>query len=1295
MRLSLLGKFEMPPVVAWVGASLMMSGTAMAFGAFLLGAAQVIGYGLLIGAAYAMSERAKKKARAAYNAAQVDRISNINTTTGPRELVLGRVRKGGTIFFRGSVGKYKETFAMGIALAAHEVDGFEAVWLNDQLVTLDAQGYVNEKPYLSSDVVTKSVSFTPGAKTFTLPANFIAGTAYLVAPDYTEGGGEYSVGFTISAGVVSFTAPSNGATLTYSIRSSENSNARIRFYTGAPGQVADARLKTLFPTLWTDAHKLTGIAYAVCEFKFSETSFPSGIPVLTVKLRGAKCYDPRTGLTAFTENPALHLRHVLTHPNFGRRTSVSAAEDLRIIVAANACDTSHTYTATAPAGADVGVWTANVLPKLQASGVVGNTTLYRSGCVVPFGTTAADVFDDLVEAMAGHWAYAAGSLYLRAGVYTAPTKTFTEADLATTLTSSEGSSNQQAVSITTHKARIDKVNTVSPRFWDAAQDYKSVPGEPIAPPALVARDGSVLASEIQLSAVFSGPQAAHICSVAIRDARDALSAVVSLKLSGYAVEMFDTVALTIPRYGWVNKPFLVLAKTWSPSALVTLSLKETSPLIYQPDATFAVGGFAENTALPDPWDIDPPTSIVATSGTSELRISSDGTVTSNIRVSWAPVPDFSITSGGVVEVRYARLIDNAGVLTEANLKWNVASTSGDQNSLLIQNATDGITYAISARVRNTLAISEWSVPVYHLVVGKTAPPSNVTGATFRKNPTSLELQPTEVPDLDVAGYEVRTVNSGWGNGDFVAKGNSLSFSVVPYTVGVNTWFVRAYDTTGHYSLSSYSASYTAAAVPNVTAISSTYEDTSLTSATVRLSWPEASPEFGLDGYLISYPGVEVSAKTSTVTLPADWLGNRTFTVKTVDKLGRVSTGFSSAVAKLLPAAATEFKAQVIDNTVLLFWKMPAKTSLPIAHALIKKGSSWGTATLVGTKDGEFTTLTELAAGEYTYWLAVVDTEGEESAPVSLTTKVSQPPDFIFNGEFNTTFSGTKNNAVLEASTGYVYLPVNTAETFAQHFTSNSWTTPQAQIAAGYPYYPQPGTGTGYYEEVFDFGTLLASSNVSLNLNGSTLAGSVNITTSLSLSANGSTYTDYPGLSSVFGSNFRYVKVRVTVTQSTVGAIYEFRGLNVRLDAKLKSDAGSTSVTTAVEGTLFNFNSEFVDVVAITPSANGSTLLTPVCDFYDVIQTGTYSVTSGVCTVTMTGHKASVGARVRLSPSTGLMPPGVYTVATVPTANTFTFTVASANTSGNTLGYHNFGRLHLFNSAGARVAGTVSWAIRGF
>ena len=717
------------------GATLIMYSTQIAAGLLLAG-----------GLAYSASakRKAERKARAAYNASQVDRLANVPGTIQPRALVLGRARVGGHVFFRGSTGDKKEKFVMAVALAGHEIDGIEQLWLNDQAITTDTDGWVRTEPYLirrkESGKITGDVA----------PPEAIEGTVNTYTR--TTGGSN------------------SGTTQVYTSYQYwvETPKARIRAYLGADGQSADAQLMADFPGLWTAAHRAQGVAYLVCEFWYDETAFPSGLPSVTATIRGAKCFDPRTGDTRWTENPALHQRHVLTHPYFGKRSGLGSDEDARIMAAANACDIGHDY----------------------GQGVV---PLYRSSLVVPFGTPARDVLDDLAQAMGGQWAYAQGQFFTRAGVYTAPVQTLTEADLATVVRDADGGTSQQAISISPHTARADKFNTVTPRIWDQAQNYKQVPLAPVKAAALITADGVVeLVQEVDMAAVFYSQQAQHIAGVMMRDARDPLTVRATFKLSAYALELFDVVRLTIPRYGWADKTFLVMSRQWALGGAIDLTLKETAAAIYQPDAAFVPSGYADNTALPRPWDIAPPENLTASSGSAELLRQSDGSIITRVRVGWAAITDATLLDTGVVEVQWSVAADD--------LVWNAAAVTARETQLLLAGAPDGAVIIIRARTRNQLAVSDWGVQIVHTVVGKTEPPATVQAVTV----SGTQVAWTPVADADLAGYRLR-VNYGsdtWW--DYAAPLHEGLITESPYTLervpaGECTVLVKSVDTSGNES----------------------------------------------------------------------------------------------------------------------------------------------------------------------------------------------------------------------------------------------------------------------------------------------------------------------------------------------------------------------------------------------------------------------------------------------------------------------------------------------------------------
>lgn len=654
---------------------------------------------------------------------------------------------------------------------------------------------------------------------------------------------------------------------------------------------------------------------------------------------------------------------------------------------------------------------------------------------------------------------------------------------------------------------------------------------------------------------------------------------------------------------------------------------------------------------------------------------SSSLTTTDLILSWTDVtPQFGLDYY-IISFNGTSINARTSIIT-INVDW-----IGDRVFSVVAVDKNGIQSASTSRTITKLA------PV--------APPSSSTSIV--NNALQLSWAGSVRTTLPIAGYELRTSDTAWGTDGFLFKGNVLNFSVIP-ALGANTWYVRAFDTDNRYSPTSLPINYTRAIpiAPELHTPSFTYADTSLTNATVTLDWTDVSPLFGLSQYKITYDTDVIYTKSSTITLPADWLGDKVFNVYSIDFLNGESNPLPITVTKLAPSPIDEstIKTQIVDNNVLLYWQLPDKTSLPIQDILIKKGDVYATAEVIGYKNGTFTSIQELSGGTYTYWLLTRDTDDNLSTPVSVTCKVSQPPDFVFSAQYFSIFNGTKSSAINEQ--GGLLLPVNTTETWTTHFTSRSWANPAAQIAADYPIFIQPNSNSGSYVEVFDYGTVLSSSQITLNYTGQIIAGTPTIAFEIATSEDNITYTTISNSTGVFATSFQYIKVTVNVTTASDKNLYLLTSLDVLLSAKLLTDAGTVSaVSTDTDGTIVNFAKEFIDVSSITVSPNGTTLLTPVYDFKDSVITGTYSVTSNVVTVNATAHGLLAGQKVRLSFTTGTAPNGVYIVASVVNANQYTVNLTTANTSGNISTYPESFRVYLFNSAGSRTSGSVSWNVRGY
>ncbi len=361
---------------------------------------------------------------------------------------------------------------------------------------------------------------------------------------------------------------------------------------------------------------------------------------------------------------------------------------------------------------------------------------------------------------------------------------------------------------------------------------------------------------------------------------------------------------------------------------------------------------------------------------------------------------------------------------------------------------------------------------------------------------------------------------------------------------------------------------------------------------VLIKWEESNSTYPISYYIVNHDDLTTIAKTTTYTTKVNW-SSKSITIQAVDIAGNTST-VRAATSTIVSPTATEVTSKVIDNNILLYWKQTAKT-LPISHVEIKKGETLATAELIGENNSTFANLFESKSDYYTYWIIPVDTAGNKGDSSSTTALVNEPPDYVLNAQWNSSFSGTKYNSFTELNK--LYLGIKN-ETFENHFIINNWSSAQDQVNAGYLLYSQPFTLTSYYEEIFDYGTILPSTTVTVTLDYERV-GQGGFQIDISISEDNANWILYSNSSKLTASNFRYVKVKISFIGSKNDA-FIVNTLEVKLDSKIKSDNGKTTANVSDEnGTIVNFNKSFVDVVNITITPLGTTLKTFICDFIDV------------------------------------------------------------------------------------------------
>ena len=163
---------------------------------------------------------------------------------------------------------------------------------------------------------------------------------------------------------------------------------------------------------------------------------------------------------------------------------------------------------------------------------------------------------------------------------------------------------------------------------------------------------------------------------------------------------------------------------------------------------------------------------------------------------------------------------------------NLGEATG--NIFELVGARDGLVYNVRARSINAIGVRSAWVEGSHQVVGKTAPPQNVTGFSVNVVGTEAHLSWVPVTDLDLSHYRIRhsslTTGATYSNAiDIVSKVPRPAQSVVvPAMTG--TYFIKAVDKLGIQSLASASSVVLIDTIPNLNLVETITEDPSFAGA---------------------------------------------------------------------------------------------------------------------------------------------------------------------------------------------------------------------------------------------------------------------------------------------------------------------------------------------------------------------------------------------------------------------------------------------------------------------------------
>lgn len=649
------------------------------------------------------ADKAKERARRAYNASLQDRFVTVRGALATRRYVLGTVRTGGALMFGESIlvpaaGNVKAQSYLDTILAwAANKCTLVGYYLDDEYVAIGsfppAKFATAQQTILHQGTITGSA----GSGSVTLAYTPVAGSITGYVSTWTGGvdNGPTATTITvtgISGKVVTFSGVPDGANQVDITYKTTFDRLAQQFKDGDPAQTSTDWSGNPDSPRWTASHRLRGVAHSRFLMRYEEAVYQTGAPDITAVLQGGGAdghpfYDPRTATNpAYTDNPALLAAWWMTMPAaMGGCGYPSDWIDWDAVGdAANVCDELVT------------VKTLDGLATEQIK-------RYRCHVVLDTAEPALANLDRILRTMAGRRGFTGGKYRIVAGAFRAATITITDDDIVGT----------KPITLDATGGDVTPANIATGTFADSTKKWQGTSPTTVRNAAYVTSDGAESTIDVELEGVTDPRQANYLMGLAIELTRPCLRGSISILGKGENIALFDTVQLSLTnRSVWAGKTLEVTAITDNWDGTFDLTLNEIKSASYALDYTT----WTPLAQPPAPdlsylWNVADVASLNVSLGSPQTLL--NGSSLTAVALSWAAHTQSSVLASGRIEIRYRRIGD-AGYVP-------LGDVAGDATRMAYSAPlSDGSTYEWQARARNGVgAVGHWS-SVYATVIGSKA-----------------------------------------------------------------------------------------------------------------------------------------------------------------------------------------------------------------------------------------------------------------------------------------------------------------------------------------------------------------------------------------------------------------------------------------------------------------------------------------------------------------------------------------------------------------------------------------------
>jgi len=424
----------------------------------------------------------------------------------------------------------------------------------------------------------------------------------------------------------------------------------------------------------------------------------------------------------------------------------------------------------------------------------GTENRFELDFVIDSHRSQIDILGDILATFSGFLVWNQGKLYLRVEKSETPVQNFSEDNVildsaSYSIIDKDQLLNRVKVLFIDPNSEYTKVFAIAEDLND--QDLRS---------SLEGGRG-IISTEASLLGITRQSQALRMANYYLKTSRKN-GTVLNFKTSIEAVhcEPGDVISVTLPDFNWTNKLFRIVTIKETEDDERELTCKEHYNDVYTDSYGAGLSSMDMPTTPITEYENKPLPNVGSVTIAESNYLNKDGTYCSDIDATWD-----ALAEGGEYFSHYIVELKKGG---EDYIEVGVTQDT----NFTIADVETNITYYVRIKVANKNGyISSGTVSNPLTVSGKAGSPSNV--GNFQNTFTDeIKLTWDAVTDPDLWGYELRTNDTVWSSGDvsnLVWRGNADNYTIVrPSSRTPGTYYIRAIDRSGNYSLASASTTPT-------------------------------------------------------------------------------------------------------------------------------------------------------------------------------------------------------------------------------------------------------------------------------------------------------------------------------------------------------------------------------------------------------------------------------------------------------------------------------------------------------